>query len=169
MSYGILLLRVVVGLTMFGHGSQKAFGWFEGPGLGGVRGWLGSMGFRMPAVMALLVAGAECSGLLLALGLVTPLAALGIASAMVVAVGSVHWKNGFWNGKQGFEFNLVLAAAAVAVAATGPGRFSIDRALHIDDNLSGLWWGVGVLVVALLGGGFVLAALRRTPEPQPGA
>jgi putative oxidoreductase len=166
MSYGILLLRVVVGLTMFAHGSQKAFGWFEGPGLRGVRGWLGSMGFRMPAVMALLVATAESSGLLFALGLVTPLAALGIASAMVVAVGSVHWKNGFWNGKQGFEFNLVLATVAVAVSATGPGRFSLDRALHIDDNLSGLWWGVGVLVVALLGGGFVLAALRSAPAPR---
>jgi putative oxidoreductase len=167
MSYGILLLRVVVGLTMFGHGSQKAFGWFEGPGLGGIRGWLGSMGFRAPAVMALLVAAAECSGLLFALGLVTQLAALGIASAMVVAIGSVHWKNGFWSGKGGYEFNLVLATVAVAVSATGPGRFSVDRALHIDDNLSGLWWGVGVLVVALLGGGFVLGALRSTPEPQP--
>lgn len=167
MSYGILLLRLVVGLTMFGHGSQKAFGWFGGPGLGGVRGWLGSMGFRAPAAMALLVAAAESSGLLFALGLLTPLAALGIASAMVVATGSVHWKNGFWVTKQGFEYNLVLAGVAVGVAATGPGRFSLDRALHIDDNLSGLWWGVGVLVAALVGGAFVLGALRRPPEPQP--
>lgn len=168
MAYGLLLLRIVVGLTMFGHGAQKAFGWFGGPGLGGVRGWLGSMGFRAPAPMALLVAAAESGGFLLALGLLTPLAALGIASAMVVAVGSVHWQNGFWNGNKGFEFNLVLATVAVAVAATGPGRFSLDRALHIDDNLSGLWWGVGVLAVALLGGGFVLGALRRAPDPQPG-
>ncbi|HVU77025.1 MAG TPA: DoxX family protein [Gaiellaceae bacterium] len=169
MSYGILLVRLVVGGTMFGHGSQKAFGWFDGPGLGGVRGWLGGMGFRAPAVMALLVATAESSGLLLALGLVTPLAALGIASAMFVAIGSVHWKNGFWNGNKGFEFNLVLIAVAVGVAATGPGRFSLDRALHIDDNLSGLWWGVGVLVVALLGAAFVLAVLRRAPDAQPSA
>jgi putative oxidoreductase len=166
-SYGILLLRVVVGGTMFGHGAQKAFGWFGGPGLGGVRGWLGGMGFRAPAAMALLVAAAECSGLLFALGLLTPLGALGIASAMVVAIGAVHWKNGFWVTKQGFEFNLILAAVAVAVAATGPDRFSLDRALRIDDNLSGLWWGVGVLVLALAGGGFVLGALRRAPEPQP--
>lgn len=167
MSYGILILRLVVGGTMFGHGAQKAFGWFGGSGLGGVRGWLGSMGFRAPAAMALLVAAAECSGLLFALGLVTPLGALGIASAMVVAIGSVHWKNGFWVTKQGYEYNLTLATVAVAVAATGPGRFSLDRALRIDDNVSGLWWGVGVLAAALLGGWFVLGALRRAPEPQP--
>jgi putative oxidoreductase len=165
MSYGLLFLRVVVGATMFGHGSQKAFGWFGGPGLGGIRGWLGNMGFRIPAMLALVVAAAESSGLLFALGLLTPFAALAIASVMVVAVGSVHWKNGFWNGNQGFEFNLVLFAVAVAVAATGPGRFSLDRALHIDDNLSGLWWGVGVAVLALLGGAFTLAALRRAPQP----
>jgi putative oxidoreductase len=116
-------------------------------------------------MLALVVAAAESSGLLFALGLLTPVAALAIASVMVVAVGSVHWKNGFWNGNQGFEFNLVLFAVAVAVAATGPGRFSLDRALHIDDNLSGLWWGVGVAVLALLGGAFTLAALRRAPQP----
>ena len=164
MSYGLLLLRVVVGGTMFAHGSQKLLGWFGGPGLGGVRGWLGSMGFRMPALMAVLVALAESGGLLLALGLLTPLAALGIASAMVVAIGSVHWRNGFFNGKQGYEFNLVLIGASVALAATGPGRFSLDRAFGWDDNLSGLWWGVGVAVVALATGAFILTALRQAPE-----
>lgn len=165
MSYGILFLRVVIGLVFAAHGTQKLFGWFGGPGLGGIRGWLGSMGFRMPGVMALMVAGAETSGVLFALGLLTPFAALGLASAMVVAVGSVHWKNGFFNGNQGFEFNLALYSAAVAVAATGPGRFSVDRAIGWDDNLSGLWWGVGVLGVSLLAGLFILTALRAKPAP----
>jgi putative oxidoreductase len=169
MAYGLLFLRVVIGLTMFGHGSQKLLGWFEGPGLAGVRGWLGSMGFKLTALMALLVALAESSGLLFALGLVTPLAALAIASAMVVAIGSVHVKNGFWAGKGGYEYNLTLAAVAVAVAATGPGRFSLDRAIGWDDNLSGLWWGVGVLVVALASGAFILTALRTAPPPAPAA
>ena len=150
MSYGLLLLRVVVGGTMAGHGAQKLLGWFDGPGLDGVKKMLGSFGFRWPALMALGLALTECSGLLFALGFLTPLVALGIAVVMLNAVALVHFKNGFWAGKGGYEFNLVLLTAAVAVSATGPGRFSIDRALGWDDNLSGLWWGVGVLGAAVL-------------------
>src|ERR687884_120569 len=126
MSYGLLLLRVVVGLTMSAHGAQKLFGWFEGPKLTGVKAMLGNFGFRMPAPIAL-----------------------------------VHFKNGFWAGKGGYEFNLVLLAVAGAVAATGPGRFSIDRALGLDDNLSGLWWGVGVLGAAALLSFLTLNVARR--------
>jgi putative oxidoreductase len=163
MSYGLLLLRVVIGCTLAAHGLQKLAGWWGGPGLGGVKGWLGSMGFRMAGFMAILVALAETSGILFALGLVTPLAALVMTTAMVVAIGSVHWTKGFFSGNGGYEFNLALIAAAVAVAATGPGRFSIDRAIGWDDNISGLWWGVGVLVVALVTGLFILTALRTKP------
>jgi putative oxidoreductase len=150
MSYGLLLLRVVVGGTMFAHGAQKLFGWFGGPGLKGMAGMLGNMGFRAPALTALGVALAECGGLLFALGFLTPLAALGIAVVMLNAIALVHFKNGFWNGNKGYEFNLVLLTVAVAVAATGPGRFSIDRALGWDDNLSGWRWGAGVLGAAVL-------------------
>src|SRR5919197_4424500 len=148
MSYGLLLLRVVVGGTMAAHGAQKLLGWFDGPGLGGVRKMLGNFAFRWPSLMALGLALAECAGLLFALGFLTPLAALGIAVVMLNAIALVHFKNGFWNGKGGYEFNLVLLTVAVAVSAAGPGRFSIDRAIGWDDNLSGLWWGVGVLVAA---------------------
>jgi putative oxidoreductase len=154
MSYGLLLLRVVVGGTMAAHGAQKLLGWFEGPGLGGVQKMLGSLGFRWPALMALGLALTECAGLLFAAGFLTPLAALGITVVMLNAVALVHFKNGFWNGKSGYEFNLVLLAVAVAIAATGPGRFSVDRVLGWDDNLSGLWWGVGVF-----GGAVALALL----------
>jgi putative oxidoreductase len=169
MAYGLLFLRVVVGLTLFAHGAQKLFGWWEGPGLVGIRGWLTGMGFRLPALMALLVGLGEGSGLLFALGLATPFAALVMATAMVVAIGSVHWANGWWLSKSGYEYNLVLAASAVAVAAIGPGRFSLDRAIGWDDNISGVWWGVGVLVVALATGGFILTALRTPPQPAPEA
>jgi len=150
MSYGLLLLRVVVGGTMAAHGAQKLLGWFDGPGLGGVQKMLGSLGFRWPSSMALGLALTECAGLLFALGFLTPFAALGIAVVMLNAVALVHFKNGFWNGKGGYEFNLVLLSVAVAVSATGPGRFSIDRALGWDDNLSGLWWAVGVVGAAVL-------------------
>jgi putative oxidoreductase len=163
MSYGILFLRVVIGAIMAAHGAQKLFGWFGGPGLAGIRGWLGSMGFRMPALMAILVTAAETSGVLFALGLFTPFVAAAIAAGLVVAIGSVHLKNGFFNGNQGYEFPLALSAAAIAVAATGPGRFSVDRAIGWDDRISGLWWGVGALVVAVAGGVFILTAFRRPP------
>jgi putative oxidoreductase len=147
-SYGLLLLRVVVGGTMAAHGTQKLFGWFGGPGPRGTAGFLGQLGFPAPAVMALLVGLSETSGLLFAAGFVTPLAALAIAVVMLNAIGTVHWTKGFWNGAGGYEFNLTLLAVAVSVAATGPGRFSVDRALGWDDNISGVWWGVGVIGAA---------------------
>ena len=150
MSYGLLLLRVVVGGTMAAHGAQKLFGWFEGPGLGGVQGMLRNFGFRFPALMAVGLALTESAGVLFALGFLTPIVALGIAVVMLNAIALVHFKNGFWNGKGGYEFNVVLLSVAVGLAATGPGRFSLDRALGWDDNLSGLWWAVGVLGAAVL-------------------
>ena len=165
MSSGLLLLRIVIGLTLFGHGAQKLFGWWGGPGQAGTRGWLGSMGFRMPGVLALMVGLSEGSGLLLALGFLTPLASLLITSGMIVAIVSVHWSKGFWSGNGGYEFNLALIAGAVALAATGPGRYSIDHALGWDDNLSGHWWGAGVVLGAAAGAAFILTALRKTPPP----
>jgi len=86
---------------------------------------------------------------------------------MVVAVGSVHWKNGFWVSNGGYEYNLVVWTVAAAVSATGPGRFSIDHGLGWADNLSGVWWGVGVLAASLAGGLLVLAT--REVQPDPGA
>ena|SRR5581483_7729308 len=167
MSYGLLLLRVVVGGIFAAHGAQKLFGWFEGPGRAGTRGWIGSMGFRPDWLFAMLVSLQELGGgLLLAFGLLTPLGALAVTASMVVAVALVHWKNGFFVGKGGYEFNLALTAAAVALAATGPGRFSIDRALHWDDNISGLWWAVGVLAAALVGGMLAIASRRANRGAQ---
>jgi putative oxidoreductase len=165
MAYGLLLLRVVAGLTMAAHGTQKLFGWFGGGGLKGTAEGFGGMGFRPAPLMALLAALGETSGVLLALGFLTPLAALAIATVMLNAIESVHWKNGFFNGKGGYEFNLLLLTVAVAVAATGPGRFSLDHALGWDDNLSGLWWGVGVLVSALAISAVTTGLLRRRTPP----
>jgi putative oxidoreductase len=86
-----------------------------------------------------------------------------MTSVMVVAVGSVHWRKGFFVTNGGYEYNLLILTVAVSVAAIGPGRFSVDHALGVADNLSGLWWGVGVLAASLAGGFLVLA----TREPQP--
>jgi putative oxidoreductase len=166
MSYGLLLLRVVVGTTMFAHGAQKLFGWFGGYGPKGTGGFFGSIGFRAPVAMAVVAGLAEAGGLLFAVGFLTPLAALGIAVVMLNAIGSVHWKNGFFNGSGGYEFNLTLLAVAVAVTATGPGRFSIDRAIGWDDNISGLGWGVGVLAAAVVAS-FLTLTLGRTRQQAP--
>jgi putative oxidoreductase len=149
MSYGLLLLRVVVGGTMFGHGAQKLFGWFAGGGPKGTGGFFGQLGYRAPIVLAIFAGLAESSGVLFALGFLTPLASLAIAVVMLNAIITVHWSKGFWNGNGGFEFPLTILTIAVSVAAIGPGRFSIDRAIGWDDNISGLWWGVGVLGAAL--------------------
>jgi putative oxidoreductase len=166
MAYGILLLRAVVGLAMFAHGAQKLLGWFGGHGPRGTAGFFGSLGFRRPLSMAVLAGLSEAAGLLLAFGFLTPFAALAIASVMVVAVGSVHWRNGFWAMAGGYEYNLLVWAVAVALAATGPGRLSIDHAIGWADNLSGLWWGLGVAAASLLGGLLVLSLREAQPEAE---
>jgi len=164
MSYGILLIRVVLGLVMAGHGAQKLFGWWGGPGLCGVYDWLGSSRFRGGwAPVLLLVASEFVGGLLLVLGLLVPFAALAVVSVMFVAIATTHRRNGFWNGNGGYEFNVLIVAAATALAAIGGGRFSLDNAFGWGDNLSGLWWAVGVLGVAALGALFMLT-LGRRPE-----
>jgi putative oxidoreductase len=103
-------------------------------------------------------------GLFFAAGFLTPLAALAIAVVMLNAIGTVHWRNGFWNSKGGYEYNLVIWAGAIAVAATGGGRFSLDSAFGWADNLSGLWWGVGVLVASVLISAATLTVGREEPE-----
>ena len=164
MAYGILFLRVVVGLVFFAHGAQKLFGWFGGHGPRGTAGFLGSLGFRREHAlpMALMAGLSEAAGLLFASGFLTSFAALAMASVMVVAVGTVHRRNGLWSTDGGYEYNLVLWAATVAVPASGPGRLSLDAALGWADNLAGVWWGVGVLVASLLGGALVM--LLREPQ-----
>jgi putative oxidoreductase len=166
MAYGLLFLRAIVGASLSAHGSQKLFGWFGGHGPRSTAGFFGSLGFRPALPMALTAGASECAGVLFALGLVTPFAALAMATVMVVAVGSVHLRNGFWASDGGFEYNLAIWTVAVAVAAAGPGRFSIDNALGIAGSLSGLWWGVGVLAVSLVAGGIVLASRELAPEQQ---
>jgi len=171
MSYGLLLLRVVVGGTMFSHGAQKLFGWFGGHGLRGTAGFFESLGWRLPLAMAFLAGLAETSGVAFALGLLTPLAALAIAVVMLNAIFVVHWRNGFFNGNGGLEFPLTLATVAVALAATGPGRFSIDRLIGWDDNISGVWWGVGVAAAALAISFLTVTVLRHREamQEQPAA
>ncbi|HLV98351.1 MAG TPA: DoxX family protein [Ktedonobacterales bacterium] len=132
---GLLILRVVIGLTLAAHGSQKMFGWFSGPGLKGFSGGMTRMGLRPPLFWATLAALGEFGGgLLFALGLLTPLGALGIMGAMFVALIKAHLPKGFWNSKGGIEFTLTLWTVAFAVGLAGPGALSLDHLFGLPVN-----------------------------------
>jgi putative oxidoreductase len=169
MAYGLLLLRVVAGATIFAHGAQKLFGWFGGSGIRGTAGFLEKLGYRPALALAVLAGVAESSGLLFAAGFVTPLAAAAMTIVMLNAIAVVHWSKGFFNGNGGLEFPLQLATIAVAVTAIGPGRLSVDRALGWDDNISGIWWGLGVAAVAVAITLLTVATTRRRERVQAAA
>jgi putative oxidoreductase len=148
MSYGLLLLRVVVGLAFIGHGTQKLFGWFGGYGPQGTGGFFASQGYRAPVLMAIAAGSCETvGGTLLTIGLATPLAGTLLAIVMINAIGSVTLKRAFMLGS---ELEIAYLTIAVSLAAIGPGRFSIDRAIGWDDNISGVWWGVAALAAAAI-------------------
>jgi len=129
---GVLALRLVLGAVFLGHGAQKAFGAFGGPGFNGATGFVGSLGFRPARVWAAFAVGGElAAGLLFLLGLLTPLAGLLVLATMAVAIAKVHAPKGFFVQNGGYEYNLVLIIAALAVAAMGPGRFSLDYVLGL--------------------------------------
>src|SRR5919201_6274309 len=169
MAYGLLLLRVVAGGTIFAHGAQKLFGWFGGSGAPGTAGFLENLGYRPPLVLAVLAGLGESSGLLFAAGLLTPLAALGMTIVMLNAIVVVHWSKGFFNGNGGLEFPLQLATIAIAVTAIGPGRFSLDRAVGWDDNITGIWWAIGVLAAGAAISVLTIATTKRRTRVQAAA
>ena len=155
---GLLILRVIVGLTLAAHGWNKFFG---GGRIPGTARWFDSMGMRPGKVHAVLAASMELgAGVALAVGLLTPFAAAGWVGLMFVAAYTVHVKNGFFIVKDGFEYNLVLATVAVAVATIGPGEISVDELLGL--RLDG-WWGL----LISLGGGLAGAALLLGTSYRP--
>ncbi|HLH67282.1 MAG TPA: DoxX family protein [Solirubrobacteraceae bacterium] len=148
MNLGLLVLRVIVGALFIGHGAQKLLRWFGGHGPQATGSFFESVGISPGKPMAILAGAAESlGGLLFALGLLTPLAAMLLISVMAVAVATVHWSKGVWAANGGFEYNLVMAAAAFAVTAIGAGRWSLDRVLAI--HLVGAGWALASLAAAL--------------------
>lgn len=164
MSIGLLILRGVVGLTLAAHGTQKLFGWFGGYGLSGTGGFLEQLGFFPGRRNALFAGLAEAvGGLLLALGLATPLAAALIIAVMTVASVSVHLKHGFFNHNQGYEYTMILAVVALSIAFTGPGAISLDAVLGV--HAAGPASGIAAGVLGLAGAAVQLAG-RRVPVSQ---
>src|SRR5713226_2406444 len=144
MDIGLLLLRLTVGLTLTAHGTQKLFGWFGGPGLDATGQFFAMLGFPMGRRHALMAGLAETGGgLLLALGLLTPVAEALVFSVMLVAAVTVHIKKGFFAQNGGCEYTLVLGIAALTVAFNGPGSLSLDA--PVGRHLGSTFWGMAAL------------------------
>jgi putative oxidoreductase len=164
MSQGLLILRLVFGLLMAAHGAQKLFGWFGGHGLNGTGGFLETLGFRPGRLFAFVASSTEIlSGLLVALGFLGPVGPALMVSVMIVAAITVHWKNGLFATKNGIELALLYTVAAVALALTGPGAYSLDALL-------GFTWTMPVnlivLAIGVIGGIANLYARRPVQASQ---
>ncbi|MFZ3468540.1 DoxX family protein [Streptomyces sp. 4.24] len=142
---GLLLLRLVLGLTMAAHGAQKLFGWFGGGGISGTGQFFTASGYPAGDAMAVLAGLTETlGGLGLAAGLLTPLAGAAVVGTMINAI-AVHGTGSFF-APEGVEYEILLTAGAAALALTGPGRYAADRFLPV---LRGHRLAHGALAVAL--------------------
>ena len=158
----LLLLRVVVGLLFMGHGAQKLFGWFGGDGMAAWTSTVEKAGIQPAATWATFDATAEFgAGILLVLGLLTPLASAVLIGDMLVAILKVHAPRGLWSQQGGFEYNLVLIALLVAVGVIGPGLYSLDRRLPFA--LPRPVTFLGLLILTLIGVAFAVAPTMAAP------
>lgn len=168
MDAGLLIARLVFGLLMAAHGAQKLFGWFGGYGLSAVSGFFESLGFRPGRLFAATAAATEVvGGLVVAAGFLGPIGPALLLAVMIVAIFTVHVHHGVFASTNGIEVPLLYAAAVVALAFTGPGRYSLDEALGVTT----LWTPpvvLGALVVGAVGGALNLA-IRRAPTQVPAA
>ncbi len=163
----LLVLRIGVGLIFAVHGAQKLFGAWGGPGMTGWTAAMDHMGYRPARLFAGISAIVEFGGgLLLAVGLFTPLAAFALVAQSVVIIGAAHWRSGFFNKNNGYEFPLALATGVVTVLFAGPGALSLDNAIGfaVDPTVRAALFvvaivaGLGTLAVP------VLSARRTRPQ-----
>ncbi|MFK4066578.1 DoxX family membrane protein [Streptomyces sp. NPDC029674] len=159
MDNGLLVLRLVVGLLIAGHGVQKVSFRLGGHGLAGGTEEFRHDGFRGGRLTALAAGGSQIgAGLFLAAGALTPAAAMAAMGVMTVA-GTVKWRNGLWVQNDGYEYPLVLVAAAAVLVLTGPGRWSADHALGLTPWPH--WVQATALVVGPASGLLTRAVLHR--------
>ena len=166
MATGLLLLRVVVGLALVGHGTQKLFGWFGGHGPRTTGAFFEMLGYR-PGVLFAVIAGLSeaGSGSLLALGFLTPLAGAAVIGVMLNAASSLRGR-GPWVINGGWEYTVVLATTGAAIALTGPGSISVDHALGLDwataAGVAGIALGVAAAIATM-----ALRGSRPAPPAVP--
>jgi len=167
LSLGLLALRLIVGSLMVGHATQKLFGWLGGYGLAGTGGFFEQLGFHPGKLFAAAASlGELTSGLLVTLGLFGPVGPALMISVMLVAMLTVHLPNGLFAATNGVEVPLLYATAALGLAFTGYGSFSLDAALGI-----GRVWTPGlilaVLAIGVVGGVGNLALRKRAVASEP--
>src|SRR5215207_879902 len=156
-----LILRVVLGSLLAGHGAQKLFGSFEGPGLEGTAGFMEMLGLRPGRPWAVLAGLSEFGGgVLTLLGLLNPLGPLGIIGVMAMATRKAHWGNPIWVTEGGPELPLTNISIATALMVAGPGKYSLDRALGI--RLPRWIALLGLVVIAIT----VYVGAKMEPPPQ---
>jgi putative oxidoreductase len=166
MKIGRLILRLVVGGYFFGHGAQKLFGWFGGHGPDGTGQFFESLGLRPGKRHALAAGAAEAGGGgLILLGAATPIGAAVLIATMLTAINRVHLKNGPWVSNGGYEYNLVLIAAVLALAETGPGSPSVDSAR--GGGLTGNKAALLAAVLGTLGAAGAHYAAENAPAAEP--
>lgn len=139
MDLGILVLRIILVALLWGHATQKLFGWFHGQGIGATAQLFERWGLRPGRPFVILSGTAEIlGGALLLAGFLTPAGATIIVGSMTVAV-AYNWAHGLWAHRGGYEVALVYGLLAIVVCLTGPGAYSLDASLGLD-ALSGPTW-----------------------------
>jgi putative oxidoreductase len=160
MDIGRVLARATIGGLFIGHGTQKLFGWFDGPGIQGTTGAMDKLGMHPPRENALAAGVAETAGgALVAAGALMPVAGAMLTGSMTTAVRKVHLAKGFWNTAGGYEFNLTLVAAVIALIDAGPGRPSVDEALGL--KLKGSGWALAALAAGIGGSAVAIELAKR--------
>lgn len=167
MDTALLVLRLVVGLLLVGHGAQKLFGWFGGYGVAGTGGYLAGLGYRPGVLFALLAGLGEAgSGLLVAIGLGTSVAG-GLLVATMVNVSSGHAGKGPWNRNGGWELPLLYGLVGAALTCTDAGAVSLDALLGWE--LGGDRWGLGATAAGIAVGLSTLLTRRQAPAASAAA
>ena len=159
-SAGLLVVRLVAGLLVAAHGSQKLLGWFGGHGIAGTGMFFEQLGFRPGRLFATVASVTEIvSGILIAVGLFGPIGPALMLSVMIVAAVSVHWKNGLFAQSNGIELALFYGTVAVALALIGFGSYSLDSVLGLQALYTPAL-ALVALAIAVIGGVANLAARR---------